>query len=172
MSILSLFRCLVPATKFPQFSPISSFCTYASLSVNLPSSLQDVFEHFSTSAHLCYSLPPLFGLLVAPSCLSLTGQLTQCCRAFPATRATGKRQHTALFDVPSPVIRYTWAVFCTDFLFNRSTACSLLRPSFLHQFLNGSCSLLLNNMLPCHIDVLDFCRGHKLYSTEAHEAVM
>lgn len=65
---------------------------------------------FSARSLFSSSPPTLLAPLVAPSCQFLSGQLTGCCRAFPATRATGKRPSVVLFDVPSPLILYTWTV--------------------------------------------------------------
>lgn len=109
---------------------------------------------FVTCALFCSSPRTLFGLLVAPSRQFLSGQLTGCCRTFPATRATGKRPSTALFDVPSPLILYTWTTHCTAFLLNRSSLVLPLLsffPSFLQRpsldFSISPCSLLLHNMV-------------------------
>lgn len=74
-----------------------------------PSSLQDVVEHFLHVPSSVLDLPlDLVSSLLPLVCLS--GQLTGYCRAFPATRATGKRPSTVPFDVPSPLILYTWNV--------------------------------------------------------------
>lgn len=78
--------------------------------------MQDVVEHFSARTLFSSSPPTLFGPLAAPSCQSLSGQLTRSCRAFPATRASGKRPSVALFDVPSTLILFTWTAFCAHFL--------------------------------------------------------
>lgn len=86
---------------------------------------------FSTFALVCSSLSTL--LLVAPSRLSLSGQLTGCFRAFPATRATGKRHSEPLFDVPSPLILYTWTSFLHRFSAQQK---HYLFHSFLPSFLN------------------------------------
>lgn len=75
--------------------------------------MQDVVEHFSARTLFSSSPPTLFAPLAAPSCQSLSGQLTGSCRAFPATRAAGKRPSAALFDVPSPLILFTWSALCT-----------------------------------------------------------
>lgn len=117
-ALLSPFSCFSPCPYPPAICPlISLLCAGCCWT-------------FSTCA-LFSSLPPtLFGLLVAPSCQSLSGQLTGCCRAFPAARTTGKRPSVALFDAPSPLILYTWTVLWTDFVLNRSATHSLV-PSFL-----------------------------------------
>lgn len=103
------------------------------LSLNLPLLCRMLLNIFYVSV----SPPTIFGALVAPSCQFLSGQLTGCCRAFPATRATGKRPSAALFDVPSPLILYTWAVLGTDFFsFSCSFYLFFLPTLFLTQFLN------------------------------------
>lgn len=97
---------------------------------------------FSARSLFSSSPPTLLAPLVAPSCQFLSGQLTGCCWAFPATRATGKRPSVVLFDVPSPLILYTWTVqtfpeqkhqsFTSYFQsFSRPKA---LTPTFLHFF--------------------------------------
>lgn len=88
--------------------------------------MQDVVEHFSARTLSSSSPPTLFGPLTAPSCQSLSGQLTGSCRAFPATRAAGKRPSVALFDVPSPLIHFTWTALCAHFLLNRSSTQALV----------------------------------------------
>lgn len=88
--------------------------------------MQDVVEHFSARTLSSSSPPTLFGPLTAPSRQSLSGQLTGSCRAFPATRAAGKRPSAALFDVPSPLIRFTWTALCAHFVLNRSSTHALV----------------------------------------------
>lgn len=139
LSHFSYFLLVLPSSPlhshpFSCFSPVFIPCH---LSSNLPLQCRMLlnFFFFFIACVLFCSLPPTrFGLLVAPSCQFLSGQLTGCCRAFPATRATGKRPSVALFDAPSPLILYTWTVLCTYFLLNRSRTHFLL-PSFHASFL-------------------------------------
>lgn len=79
--------------------------------------MQDVVEHFSART-VSSSSPPTRRSLLS---VSLSGQLTGSCRAFPATRPAGKRPSAALFDVPSPLILFTWTALCARFLLNRSS---------------------------------------------------
>lgn len=102
--------------------------------------MQDVVEHFSARTLFSSSPPTLFAPLAAPSCQSLSGQLTGSCRAFPATRAAGKRPSAALFDVPSPLILFTWTALCT---FSSQQKLHLLSSSLLslHNSLPSSPSM-------------------------------
>ncbi len=129
---------------------------------------------FSTCTLLCSSpTPSFFGPLVAPALQCPSGPLTGCCSAFPANRATGKRPSTALFDVPSPLIHYTWTVLGTDFVLNRSTTISLapslhLVASLLYfQSLYVFCCFVTALMISL---LLKLCNGEKYHSIEAHKA--
>lgn len=98
-------------------------------------------------------LPPFFffSLLLLPlACLSLIIPFSAVERFLPS--GLQDRSSTALFDVPSPLILYTWTVFCTDCLLNRSTACSF--PSFivfLSRFFVGPCRLVWHELLFCPV---------------------
>lgn len=93
-SVLVLILAFPVPLTFP-FSLYISTSFFPCLSLTF-SSLQDVVDQ---SLHLPSSvllLSSWFALLAAPSRLSLSGHLTGCCTAFPATRATGKRLSTRL----------------------------------------------------------------------------
>lgn len=111
--------------------------------------MQDVVEHFSARTLFFSSPPTLHGPLAAPSCQSLSGQLTGSCRAFPATRAAGRRPSVALFDVPSPLILFTWTALCAHFLLNRSPTYFLVLcfPSNIDQFNPRHCRSSATNIL-------------------------
>lgn len=120
--------------------------------------MQDVVEHFSARTLFSSSPPTLFGPLAAPSCQSLSGQLTGSCRAFPATRAAGKRPSVALFDVPSPLILFTWTAFCAHFLVNRSSTyflalCFHCTTVFV-SFLNFSCNIQSQILSKLHYECI------------------
>lgn len=111
-------------------------------------SLQDVFEHFSPHLLTYVSLFPLFGG---------ASYVFSSHSAVEHFLPPGL-QHTVLFDVPSPLILYTWSVFCTDFLLDRSTSCSLVFPqhpslrfcvfrSICHSLVEG----ILSIQLHCYI---------------------
>lgn len=115
-----------------------SLCSYppAICPISL-SSVQDVVEHFSARTLVSSSPPTLFAPLTARQ--SLSGQLTGSCRAFPATRAAGKRPSAALFDVP-PLILFTWTALCAHFLLNRSSTYFLVLCVLLLSFLCFPCN--------------------------------
>lgn len=106
---------LLSATPLPPCHLCHNLCLLCRMLLN-------IFLHvLSPLLHLplCLVLSPL-------PLVSLSGQLTGSCRAFPATRAAGKRPSAALFDVPSPLILFTWTALCAHFLLNRSSTHSLV----------------------------------------------
>lgn len=102
--------------------------------------LLNIFLHVPSSLLLL----PLCLLLSLLPPVSLSAQLAGSCRAFPATRAAGKRPSAAPFDVPSPLILFTWTALRARFLLNRSSPYFLvlcfLCTTFFLSFLSFPCN--------------------------------